>query len=326
MMPPRFWQQRGSWQGKLLSPLGSLYQTVGQLRRTFSVPYQARVPVIILGNITAGGSGKTPAAIAIAQMLQTAGHKPVFVTRGYLGSVTEPTQVDLTHHSFREVGDEALLLAKIAPCWIGRNRAATVKAAEPHATHIILDDGLQNPTIKGDCNFLVIDGAVGFGNGHLIPAGPLRESLAEALPRLQGCILIGDDVTNLAPQITKPIFKASLQTLLPPDFSQAESYLAFAGIGRPEKFYQSCRAAGLNISATQDFPDHHTFSAEDLSRLQNKASQKHLQLITTAKDYVRLPASFQSQVKVLPISLQFSEPQEILTHIQSSTVARREPS
>jgi tetraacyldisaccharide 4'-kinase len=305
MKAPRFWSEPPSIYSALLSPLGNLYQAVGNLRRGQAQPYRAKFPVLCIGNITAGGSGKTPTAIAIAQLLQDQGARPVFVTRGYRGTEPGPLRVDLTRHDFRAVGDEALLLARQAPCWIGRDRAAAIRAAEQDATHIILDDGLQNPHIKADYNLLVVDGAAGFGNGRLIPAGPLRETLANALPRLQGCLIIGEDQHNLARHITVPVFQGDIVPQLPQDFPRDKQLLAFAGIGRPEKFYETCRREGLTVAQTRDFPDHHIFTADELADLAHTAQRDSLTLITTEKDWVRLPEEMRHQVHCLPVALHF---------------------
>lgn len=304
MKAPRFWSQPHSLLASLLAPVGYGYQLAGNLRRTMARPYRASVPVICIGNITAGGSGKTPTAIAIAKLLLDQGHKPVFVSRGYGGSAQGPLRVDPAHHDFRVVGDEALLLARHAPCWIGRDRAAAVKAAEAEATHIILDDGLQNPTVQIDHNLLVVDGAAGFGNGRLIPAGPLRETLANALPRLQGCVIIGQDLHNITHQLTIPVYPAELIPSFPDNLPRNAKFMAFAGIGRPDKFYATCRAAGLDTVMTRDFPDHHVFTDTELADLTKTTQRQNLMLITTEKDWVRLPSEMQQLVVVLPVALQ----------------------
>lgn len=304
MKAPRFWSEPHSLLASLLAPVGCGYQLAGNLRRHLTHPYRANVPVICIGNITAGGSGKTPTAIAIAKLLRDQGAKPVFVSRGYGGNARGPLRVDPALHDFSMGGDEALVLARHAPCWIGRNRAAAVQAAEAEATHIILDDGLQNPTVVADYNLLVVDGVAGFGNGRLIPAGPLRETLANALPRLHGCVIIGQDSQGIAAQVAVPVFAGDLIPTIPENLPRTARFLAFAGIGRPEKFYASCRAAGLDIVVTRDFPDHHAFTHTELRELSNTAQRQNLLLITTEKDWVRLPPEMQTQVAVLPVALQ----------------------
>ncbi len=312
MKAPTFWSKPSSLQACLLKPLGCLYVYAGKIRAFYIKPYKASIPVICVGNITAGGAGKTPTALTLCALIKekkpTA--TPVFVTRGYGGQEKGPLRVDLQKHTAKDVGDEALLLAQEAPCWIGKDRAATVKEAEKEATHILLDDGLQNPTIQKDFCVLVIDGAAGLGNEHIIPAGPLRETLASALPRIDSVVLIGDDAHDLAKRIDKPIWRAHLRPHPPMGLSE-RTFFAFAGIGRPEKFYTSCRESGLNLQKTKDFPDHHAFSFKELQKLDLEATEKNLTLITTAKDYVRLPTHFKQKVSVLGIELIFDRPEDI---------------
>lgn len=303
MKAPAFWYQPDNPLGRLLAPLGIVYRLGALVRRLGARPYQAKVPVICVGNIVAGGSGKTPTALAIAALLKDAGHKPAFVTRGYGGRLQGVLRVDRSVHSARDVGDEALLLARGAPTWVGRDRVAAIRAAEDYASHIILDDGLQNPHLALSFTFLVIDGAVGFGNEHIIPAGPLRETFAHARPRVQAAIIIGEDTHNLAARFTVPVIRATLSPVLPEDFPRHDRFFAFAGIGRPEKFYATCRAAGLNLIGTRDFSDHHIFTFDELKSLWHSASANGTRLLTTEKDFVRLSGDFRSQVLPLPIKL-----------------------
>ncbi|MDX2027525.1 MAG: tetraacyldisaccharide 4'-kinase [Alphaproteobacteria bacterium] len=309
MKTPAFWYEPRGGLACALSPLSFIWRAGGAVRRALAVPYRSPVPVICVGNITAGGSGKTPTALALGQMLKENGQKPVFVTRGYGGRERGPLRVDLAYHTAQDVGDEALLLAQVAPTWIGRDRAAAVRAAEAHGTHILLDDGLQNPSIQPSHSLLVIDAAVGLGNECIIPAGPLRETLDAALKRVTAIVLVGErDETNLMPRLTKPILHARLQAMLPENFPRSEKFLAFAGIGRPEKFYQACRQAGLTLVGTWDFPDHHTFSAREMESLKSAAKDLGARLLTTEKDAVRLLPELRSHVSTLPIQLVFGDP------------------
>lgn len=309
MKAPSFWYQPRGRLSRALTPLGAIWKAGAALRRTMASPYKAKVPVICVGNIVAGGSGKTPTALALGRMLRDGGHKPVFVTRGYGGQEPGPLRVDTLVHTAFDVGDEALLLAQVAPTWIGCDRAAAIREAEQYGTHIILDDGLQNPSVRPDVSLLVIDAAVGLGNECLIPAGPLRETLDEALKRIQAVILIGeDDTTGMAARIHHPVLCARLEAALPENFPRHEKFLAFAGIGRPEKFYELCRHTGLNLMHTRDFPDHHLFSDAELAALQKQAAGLGARLLTTEKDAVRLPPVVRDQVLTLPVRLVFKEP------------------
>ena len=322
MKAPRFWFQPLGMSAALLTPFGQCFRIGGKIRSLGKTPYLAKAPVICIGNVVAGGSGKTPVALTLARLLLAKGAKPVFVTRGYGGQEKGPLRVDLEHHTANDVGDEPLLLARVAPCWIGRDRAATVREAEKDATHILLDDGLQNPTIFKTASLLVIDGAVGIGNSQIIPAGPLRETLGDALQRVNAAVMIGEDATGLTPRLTKPVLRAHLEPRLPADFPRGKEFFAFAGIGRPEKFYASCRAIGLNIVSTYDFPDHYMFTQKDLSAFAEHARVRKLQLITTEKDWVRLPLNFRNQVAVFPVELVFEDAGAVMRMIQiSNTVA-----
>lgn len=322
MKAPSFWYRKKGAKAALLAPLGQMYRTGGLLRRAVIKPYKAKVPVICVGNIVAGGAGKTPTCLALKKLLTKhfPDEKIAFVSRGYGGSEKGPLRVDIGRHTAQQVGDEAILLARAAPCWIGRERAAAIRAAEKEATLIIMDDGLQNPKVVADVNLLVIDGAVGLGNKQLIPAGPLRETLNDAFSRIDGIVVIGKDETYLTANLGKPVIEARIVPALQPAFLQAPRVLAFAGIGRPQKFYDSCRAAGLAVMQTRDFPDHYVYSAEDLQALLDEAARQDLKLITTTKDYVRLPFSFSSKVGVLYIDLVFEDEAYLLNLLSSKLV------
>jgi tetraacyldisaccharide 4'-kinase len=235
MKAPDFWFEPPGTIANLLTPFGMLWKAGSAARRALASPYHAHKPVICVGNIVAGGAGKTPAAMAIAQLLRDNGKTPVFVTRGYGGKEAGPLRVDPLKHGVDDVGDEALLLARMAPTWIGRDRAAAIREAEPNGSHIILDDGLQNPNIQPDISFLVIGGETGLGNGCLIPAGPLRETLEDALKRVTAVILVGaHDAQNITARVSCPVLRAELKPVLPPDFPRRDKFFAFAGIGRPQ--------------------------------------------------------------------------------------------
>lgn len=318
MKAPAFWYRKPGAKSRLLSPLGQVYRTGALLRRAVSTPYKAKVPVICVGNIVAGGAGKTPSSLALRKLI--AKHRPqekiAFVTRGYGGSEKGPLRVDLIKHTARDVGDEALLLAKAGPCWIGRDRAAAIREAEKEATLIILDDGLQNPKIAPDINLLVVDGAVGFGNQKLIPAGPLRETMNDAFSRIDGIVMIGEDKQKIATYLGKPVLNAKLRPSMTTALMNKPKVLAFAGIGRPQKFYDSCREAGLTILHTQDFPDHYAYSDNDIADLLETAKRNDLGLITTAKDMVRIPNAFKPQINVLEVELIFEDTAKLLNLLQ----------
>ncbi|MFY9287721.1 MAG: tetraacyldisaccharide 4'-kinase [Alphaproteobacteria bacterium] len=308
MRAPDFWHKQSGFEAFVLTPASWLYRLGSKLQRHFAKPYQAKIPTICIGNVVAGGAGKTPTALAIAEVLKHGGARPVFVTRGYGGFEKGPLQVDPGHHTAADVGDEALLLARSAPVWVARDRAAGLKAAETHGTHIIMDDGFQNPYVKPDLSFLVIDAASGLGNEKLIPAGPMREPLSDAMKRAAAVILIGDhDDHNIAERIHCPVIRARIQPHLPADFPKTQKFFAFAGIAMPDKFYQSCARVDLMISGTRDFPDHHPFTAKDIEELHKSAEANGAQLLTTEKDWIRLPYEARSRIRTFPIRLRFDD-------------------
>jgi tetraacyldisaccharide 4'-kinase len=257
----------------------------------------------------AGGAGKTPTALALAQILKDRGHNPVFVTRGY-GGKGALTCVDPARHNVRDVGDEALLLAASFPTWAGRDRLKAVREAEEQGSIVIVDDGLQNPHLLPTASILVIDGDVGIGNGRIIPAGPLRESLADALKRVAAMIVIGSsDRQNIAAQCSVPVFRAHLEPKLPSGFSKLGRFVAFAGIGRPGKFFATARSLGLDIATAREFPDHYVYTQANVDALRLEAEEQGARLLTTEKDAVRLPEDFRAEVVVLPVRLVFDDPE-----------------
>lgn len=301
MRAPAFWQEDGILP-RLLNPLGTLYgqATARRLRRA---GVRAAQPVICCGNATAGGTGKTPLALAIADILIGQGHHPAFLTRGYGGRLQGPLQVDPGRHTARDVGDEPLLLAARAPTYLARNRAAAAALAQT-ATHLIQDDGLQSPDLIKDLSLLVIDGGSGFGNRRLIPAGPLREPITAAASRASAAILIGPDQTSALMHLpaSLPVLAASLtaSAAVPPT-----PLVAFAGIGRPEKFRATLLEAGGQIAAFHPFPDHHFYTSEELISLRVQATALNAQLITTEKDFIRLAPRERGGLITLPITLRF---------------------
>ncbi|MGE3623328.1 MAG: tetraacyldisaccharide 4'-kinase [Bdellovibrionales bacterium] len=307
MKAPSFWYRSYGLTAFALEPFSLLWRAGGLARKILSSPYDGQKPSICIGNISVGGTGKTPAALAVARVLQQAGARPVFVSRGYGGRERGPLRVDPSRHTAENVGDESLLLARTAPVWIGRDRVAAIKQAEAEGSHILLDDGLQNPNIRPDVSLIVVDGETGFGNGSLLPAGPLREKPEEVLSRIAGVILIGADRQGIAKQVACPVLRASLEPRVPDDLPSEKKFFAFAGIGRPEKFFASCREAGLELAGTASFADHHRFTHAEIEDLQRKAGRLKARLVTTEKDHVRLPDDMRASVSVLPVALIFED-------------------
>jgi tetraacyldisaccharide 4'-kinase len=311
MIAPEFWYQEPCGTSSMLAPLSQLYRLGNWFRRHFANPEEIIKPVVCVGNIVAGGAGKTPTALSLAVVIMDAGYNPVFVTRGYGGQEKGPIRVDPSKHTAKDVGDEALLLARMAPTFIGRDRVATLKVAQNYGSHIILDDGLQNPNIIPDTSFLVIDGPKGLGNERVIPAGPLRETLADIKKRLNAVVIIGNDEHDFTSRFELPVLHAQIEPVLPSEFPLTKDFIAFAGIGRPDKFYDTCQKAGLSIVQTKDFPDHYLYTKRDLERLKKLADHEKAILLTTEKDWVRLPPELRGQILYLPIVLIFDDKQSL---------------
>jgi tetraacyldisaccharide 4'-kinase len=266
----------------------------------------APVPVICAGNPGVGGAGKTPVVLDLAARLLARGVAVHVLTRGYGGSAGGATRVDPARHGAAEVGDEALLLAGIAPTWTGADRAATARLAVAEgAQALLMDDGLQNPTLHKTASFLVVDGGAGFGNGRLLPAGPLREPIASAASRCRAAIMIGAD--RLAAAAALPPGMQVLQaSLVPGDDMRAlagRRVWAFAGIGRPRKFFSSLEEAGATLAGSTAFADHYTYTAPDLARLRAKAAAHDAMLVTTAKDFVRIAPAARDAITPLSARL-----------------------
>lgn len=305
MKTPSFWKNQ-TLLSIVLSPVGWLYGIIVQARIRFSRPFRVLCPVICVGNITAGGTGKTPVCMALAEMLKALGRHPFFISRGYGGKL-QGVVVDLQKHGPSDVGDEPLLLAQVAPVAIHSDRSLAAQLAlQNGADCLIMDDGFQNPTLYKDFSFLVFDGAYGIGNGQILPAGPLRESLQNGLKRAQAVIILGEDIQNLAQKITLPLIYGQIASLS--HTPKHPKVLAFAGIGHPEKFYRSLDESGFQIMETRNFPDHHFYKDEELQTLVQDAQKKGWLLYTTSKDYVKIPTPLKKDIHVLPICVQFQNP------------------
>jgi len=312
MRAPDFWNETpgplGGLVAGLLTPVGVVVDAAGRLRRAVARPYRAPVPVICVGNLVAGGSGKTPVALSLAAILARRGATAI-VMRGYGGRLVGPVQVDPQIHDAEAVGDEALLAAARAPCWVAHDRAAGVRAAvEGGARAVVLDDGFQNPHVAKDLSLVVVDAAYGFGNGRLIPAGPLRERITVGLARADGIVLIGDgepELSELA-AMDRPMLRATLDPIEAGRLTGAQ-IVAFAGIGRPEKFFATLRSLGAQIVAERGFPDHHRYRDAELAALRRDAASAGAMLVTTAKDWVRLPPTERAGIAVLDVELHWRD-------------------
>jgi tetraacyldisaccharide 4'-kinase len=308
MRAPEFWwQPEPNLAARLLAPLGAIYGAVCGSRMGRR-GHRISLPVLCVGNFVAGGAGKTPTAIAIAHRLLAKGEQPVFLSRGYRGKAfTEPCLIDLARHSALDVGDEALLLARVAPTIIGSDRPASAKLAETiGASLLLLDDGLQNPSLVQDLRLAVIDGGTGVGNGLCIPAGPLRASLSTQMDSVSAVLFIESGtqaagLRDLAQTFGKPILNAHFKIEKETSISLArQKLMAFAGIGLPEKFRATLQNLDAEIVGWRSFPDHYVYSVKTLRSLQTEAQGKHARLITTEKDFVRIKPLLHDLDKNLP--------------------------
>lgn len=327
---PRWWYSEDGhrdWRRWALGPAGWLYGTITTRRFGKIEPYRSRLPVICAGNFTAGGTGKTPLAILIAQTLIVLGETPVFLTRGYGGRATGPRWVDPDVDTAREVGDEPLLLARAAPVMLARDRRAGVLAIESSgrpASVIVMDDGLQNPSVRKDLSIALVDGVRGIGNGEVIPAGPLRAPLEFQLGLVDAIVVNGGGgedeaapgsavLARLRRGFPGPVLAADVAPAGDVDWLKGATVVAFAGIGHPEQFFATLEALGARLVVRAAFPDHHAFSEAEADRLLKAARGGGALLVTTQKDWARLGntgglrSQLQEVARVLPVTLTFED-------------------
>lgn len=293
MREPRFWREDGAL-ARLLAPVATIYGAISGARMVRSGA-RARVPVICVGNLTLGGAGKTPTAIAVAKLLLGEGARPFFLSRGYGGALAGPVRVT-SHHRAADVGDEPLLLARVAPTIVARDRVQGAELAVAEgASVVVMDDGFQNPSLIKDCSLVVLDGERGIGNGRVFPAGPLRAPMDVQLGRASALLVIGD----VSPRAQDVIARAQRQglpvlhgRLVPNPASvaamSAKKALAFAGIAHPEKFFATLTAARIATPVKRAFADHHPFTGADALELLEQARRENLLLLTTEKDLARM--------------------------------------
>jgi len=312
MREPRFWSREVDPKSReaapllrfLLTPLSWIYAGVTRRRLRMANPAEVSATVICVGNLTAGGVGKSPVISAMRSMLETRqGLRIATLSRGYKGKLKGPLRVDPKRHTAADVGDEPLMLASDGEAWIGADRAKAGEAMSADGVDVILmDDGHQNPGLKKDGSYIVVDSKAGFGNGFVIPKGPLREPIREGLLRADGIIVLG---TSEPPAILAgcglPIITGKIEAREPPH----GPYVAFAGIGRPEKFFETLAHQKVDVRDAVPFPDHHPFSEGDMRYLRRLAADHNAGLITTEKDYARLPHAWRDGLVTLPIDVKF---------------------
>lgn len=315
MREPRFWaadldpysRESAPLTRLLLTPLSWLYAAATGHKVRTTTPYQAGIPVICVGNLTAGGVGKSPVVAAIRERLVTAtGQRIATLSRGYGGSEKGPLKIDTSAHTAKEAGDEPLMLASSGESWIGVDRAeAGAAMAEAGVQAIVMDDGHQNPGLHKDISIIVVDANTRFGNGYVIPKGPLREPISKGLARADAVIVMGEGpIPEELTGYKKPILRAQIKPHAPPPTGPL---VAFAGIGRPQKLFDSLIESGADLRDSVPFPDHHVYRRDDLKWLRQLETDHEARLITTEKDYVRLSEEDRSGILTFPVEAVFED-------------------
>lgn len=318
MKAPHFWKEKG-WKAEFLLPLSVIYFLLLRLKYLFTKPQSFPVPIICVGNATAGGTGKTPVAIAIARMM--AGKKISFISKGYGGKLQGPIKVDVEKHTAKDIGDEPLLLAKVADCWVGKNRKEAIEAAiNAGAKILILDDGLQDKSVNKNLSFMIIDGGYGFGNMFLLPAGPLRDRMDICAKKADIAIIIGQDKNDVSQKLGNYIQVTQADFMSHGKLDNSGKFIAFAGIGLPEKFFDTLKKEGFDVVEKIPFLDHHQFSNKEIEELLRKSEKAEARLITTEKDMVRIDQKFRSKIQTLPVEIKFHDEERIKTLLSQKKI------
>jgi tetraacyldisaccharide 4'-kinase len=300
---PNFWKRKG-FLSYLLLPIAKIYYAISYLNQKFKITKKVPRPVICVGNVVLGGAGKTPVVIAISKILKNLGYQPHIISRGYGAVIRQVTKVDSTKHDYLNVGDEPLLLSKNAPTWVSTDRRQSIDSAiKDGANILILDDGLQNKSIYKDLNILVIDSLQGLGNSLLFPSGPLREPLNQALKNSHLIVIVGDHEVDIQTNIPKVRAKFDIISDIP-----HQSVVAFAGLGYPEKFLYTLEHHGFRVFEFLKYPDHHPYTIPQIKKLLKIAESYGARLMTTEKDFTRIPEKYQKDVLFLKVELCFDDP------------------
>lgn len=329
MRAPDAWTRKGAVSTMLLP--GSWLYGLGTAMRVRRAPrYAPPVPAICVGNLTAGGAGKTPTVLSLARLMLERGRRPIAVSRGHGGRLTGPVRVDPALHTAREVGDEPLLLAGTLPTVVARDRAAGARAAvDAGADTLLLDDGHQNPAVAKTLSLIVIDGGYGFGNGRVIPSGPLREPVGRGLARADAAVIVGTDSAGATHRCRReaaalPLLEARF---VPDERAMAlrgRRVVAFAGIGRPDKFFDTVKEIGAELSEAMAYPDHHPFPETEIMFICELAQERGAIPVCTEKDYMRLPPDARLMVTPVPVTLEWRDP-DALDRLLEGVLDRRAP-
>lgn len=316
---PDFWQKDKSLRAKLLAPFGFLFSLLGMSRFKRARPYRSKVPVICIGNLVMGGVGKTPLAVSVAEYFKMNGRRPVFLTRGYGGGLKSALINADGVYTAKDTGDEAQILARVAPVVVSADRKkGAVVAEKTGADVIIMDDGFQNPQLAKDLSFAVFDGHYGFGNGKVFPAGPLREKPEQGLARADACLIVGEDTSGIREKVAElfpdlPCLSVHIeQDKRVLDTLNGRKVFAFAGIGYPAKFFRMLSGNGVDVVGTKAFSDHHPYTENDIEALLKTAEAKGADIVlTTSKDGVRLPEKYREKITVVEAYTVWDTPEGI---------------
>ena len=316
MKTPKFWKEKNFISYSLL-PLSYLYSAIKYIRNLFIKTQKINKPVICIGNIIAGGAGKTPIAIELGRLLNEKDISFAYLSRGYGGNIEDFTLVRNKDHKFHQVGDEPLLLSQISTTFISKNRlfGAAQIAKMPDKKLIIMDDGLQNAALEKDLSILVIDGGYGFGNGLLMPSGPLREDIDSGVAKADIVVIIGKDQFDVAQLCKgKKVIFANIKTTNSDIFID-KKVIAFCGIGRPKKFFDSLEESNCKIIKTISYSDHYQYKDSDLDNMILLAQKEEALLVTTKKDWVRLKPQYKTQIDYLDIKIEFDDELYLLQRV-----------
>lgn len=315
MRAPDFWRTDNPL-ARFLEPFGLMVGAIAARRAARQPLVRAGVPVICVGNLTTGGTGKTPVVASIVRRLSARGHTPAVLMRGYGGRLKGPVRADLRLHNADDVGDEALLHARNGAAWVARVRAkAAAPAVANGADVLVMDDGHQHASLAKDLSLIVVDGRTGFGNERVFPAGPLREPIRGGLARAHAAVLMGEDRLGLAAGLSAhlPVLRARLAPGPERESLRGQRVVAFAGIGDPVKFYHTLQEIGARVTAFHPFEDHYSFDAADIQPILDEAYAIGAVPVTTAKDAVRLSPDQRQQVNVLSVDVAWEKPDELDT-------------
>ena len=310
---PKFWNTPDSYYTKLLHPVAKIYELISKIKLNSVTPEKAKIPVVCVGNVVIGGAGKTPTVKLVCNILKSQNFTPHILTSGYGGYLKNVVRVDCNKHSYLQVGDEALLSALVSPTWVGKNRLNSANAATLSGADIlVMDDGFQNNSIEKNFKILVVDSHQGFGNEHIFPAGPLRENVESGVKKSDIVLIIGQKNENIETKIKGirpniPIFYATMDVSNTSDFIAGEKVIGFCGLGFPQKFKKTLEKMELEVIDFIAFSDHHPYTITEIQKLLKAARNLGAKLVTTRKDYIKIPDVFKNDISVIDINLSFTD-------------------